>query len=254
MGYVHMKRLVCFAVLVGLVLSTPAILAQPDEGQDAENKAKLPQIKDPKDLRKLTPDSDVWFDAKNKQVVMGGNVCQRDALLEMFACPVGTKEHESLISVKARALVVHTALLATGAESGKPAHWDPKTKKYFNATGDPIDIQVEWLDKDGKRQRVNAQQWVRNVKTKKAMTSGWVFGGSGFHVDETTKRRHYLAESGSLICVSNFPDATLDLPTESSKSNEELLYTPFTERIPPQGTRVLVYMKPIKKKADEKEK
>ncbi|MCG8583889.1 MAG: YdjY domain-containing protein [Pirellulales bacterium] len=240
------RSMMLFAVVAIL---SPAVSAQePAEGDD--KKPELPRIEDPKGMRKLVPDSEVWFDAKNKQVVVGGVVCQREALLEMFACPAGSKEHESIIAANAKALIVHTALLAAGAKSGKPAHWIPEEKEYVTATGDRIDVHVEWLDKDGKKQRAKAQDWVRNVRTKEAMTEHWVFGGSGFHVDETTKRKYYLAEGGSLICVSNFPDAMLDVPIESSKSNEELLFAPFTERIPAEGTRVLMYLKPVAEKKE----
>ena len=228
-----------------LMISAVVCLAhQPLAAQEEEKKAH-PRIEDPKGLKRLVPDSEVWFDVKNSQVVVSGKVCQRDALLEMFACPAGTKEHESIVAVKAKALIVHTALLAAGGKEGHPARWDLKTKEYKPAKGSRVDIDVAWLDAEGKPQRVKAQKWIRNVKTKKEMKHHWVFGGSGFHVDETSKSKHYLADSGSLICVSNFPDAMLDLPIESSQSNEELLYTPFTERIPPQGTRVLLYLKPV---------
>lgn len=235
------------AVALGLLFVPAITFAQQEEGPKVEG----PQIEDPKDLRKLSPESDVWLDLKNKQVVTAGRVSQREALLEMFACPAGTKEHESILAIKSRAMIVHAALLATGAEPGKPASWDPKTKEYHSAKGPVIKVELEWLDAEGKKKRARGQEWVRNIKTKEEMKHDWVFAGSGHWVDPRTKRKHYLAESGSLICVSNFPDAMMDLPIESSQSNEELLFTPFTERIPPQGTRVLVYLKPV---VDDKEK
>ena len=37
----------------------------------------------------------------------------------MFAVTKGTKEHEAVVSVNTKAYVVHAALLAVGAESGK---------------------------------------------------------------------------------------------------------------------------------------
>ena len=46
--------------------------------------------------------------------MVGGKICLRQGLLEMFACPEGTKEHESIVSVNAKAQTVHTALLAVG--------------------------------------------------------------------------------------------------------------------------------------------
>jgi len=64
------------------------------------------------------------------------------------------------------------------------------------------------------------------------------FGGSSFFLDEETKKQVYQAESGDLVCVSNFPTATLDLPVESSQANADLEFEAFTERIPPVGTLV----------------
>ncbi len=42
-----------------------------------------------------------------------------------------------------------------------------------------------------------------------------------------------MAESGDLICVSNFTTAMLDIPIESSQSNEGLMFEASTGKIPP---------------------
>lgn len=47
--------------------------------------------------------------------------------------------------------------------------------------------------------------------------------------------KHYLAENGNVICVSNFSDAMLDLPIKSTQVNAALMFEAFTERIPPVG-------------------
>jgi hypothetical protein len=154
----------------------------------------------------------------------------------MFACPQKTKEHESIVAVSSDAMTVHAALLAVGAKSGNPVSFNPD---YKPATGSRIDIQVLWTDKTtGHRQQVPAQQWIRHSRTKKQLEYNWVFGGSSFFLDEETKKQVYQAESGDLVCVSNFPTATLDLPVESSQANADLEFEAFTERIPPVGTLV----------------
>jgi hypothetical protein len=103
---------------------------------------------------------------------------------------------------------------------------------------------VLWQDKDGKRHKVPAQQWVRDIKTQKALEYSWVFAGSGFWTDERTGERHYQGEAGDLICVSNFPSATLDLPVMSSDTNAQLAFEAFTENIPPRGTKVRLVLIP----------
>jgi hypothetical protein len=153
----------------------------------------------------------------------------------MFACPKGTKEHESIVSLNTRSYLVHTGLLAIGAKPGKPVQYDPE---YRPASGDTIEVEVLWRDEQGQIVRRRAQELIRNVKTGEAMEHNWVFAGSSFWKDEQTGQQYYQAEGGELICLSNFSTATLDLTVASPRDNAELLYEAFTERIPPLGTKV----------------
>ena len=76
------------------------------------------------------------------------------------------------------------------------------------------------------------------------MRAHWVFAGSGFIVDMHTKKKKYLAENGNLICVANFPSATLDIAQASSDKGSNLLYEAFIDRIPPVNTEVLIELIP----------
>jgi hypothetical protein len=197
--------------------------------------------KDPPGMKRLMPGHDVWIDSAHKRVVLDGTVVLREGQLEMFACLRGTKEHESVVAADTKAYVVHAALLAVGAHSGTPVQYQPE---YKAATGTKVDVMVIWTDKSGTIHRDRAEDWVRNVKTGKPLDTPWVFAGSGFWIDEATGEKHYMAESGDFICVSNFPTAMLDLPIQSSQSNDELLFDAFTEHIPPLGTRVRLVLTP----------
>jgi hypothetical protein len=208
-----------------------------------------PPRKNPADptvtLRRLPP-YDVWIDAKNKQVVVDGQVCLTRGPLEMFAVTKNTKEHEAVVSVNAKAFAVHAALLAVGAKPGGTVKFQPK---YTPASGTKIEIFAYFTDEKGNQKKVRAQEWIRDVKTKKAMEYPWVFAGSGFIKDDQTDKEYYLAEAGDFICVSNFPDAMLDLPIESTSANEDLMFEAFTENIPPRGTKVTLVLVP---EADKK--
>ncbi|HVU88248.1 MAG TPA: YdjY domain-containing protein [Pirellulales bacterium] len=204
--------------------------------------------KDPPGTRRLMPDGKVWLDLKNKRVIVVGEVCQREGQMEMFACLKGTKEHESIVAVPTKAHVVHAALIRLGAMPGAAAQFVPK---YQPAHGPRVDVTVYWTDEQGKRRQANAQDWIRNVKTGRAMTDYWVFGGSGFWKDDTSGEEFYKAEDGDFICISNFNSAMLDLPVESSQSNEALLFEALTDAIPPLGTKVSVVLTP---RLDEKAK
>lgn len=205
----------------------------------------------PEGAKQLAPDEEIWVDAKQKRVYVNGRVVLREGVLEMFACPKGTKEHESVIAVKSKAFLIHTALLAVGAEPGKPVQFEPK---FIPPHGTEIDITIVWFQEagDGQEKRLKsakAQDWIRNVDTKEAMQLPFVFAGSGFWTDPDTGKQRYLAEAGDLICVSNFGSAMIDVPIESTQSNEGLLFEPFTERIPPEETPIRMVLTPVDKKA-----
>jgi hypothetical protein len=227
----------------------------PDLPSPATDPDQRPEDKPSPDidgLTRLAKNMDIWIDLKRKIVVVDGRVACREGTLEMFACPKGTKEHESLVAVNAQALFVHAGLLAVGAKPGTPVQFDPK---YAAATGPKVEVLILWKDKEGKKQKVRAQEWIKHTKTKKPMEYDWVFAGSGFWVDEDTGEKHYHADSGDLICVSNFPSATLDLPVKSSKDNTDLLFEAFTDKIPEKGTKVRLVLVPTieaKKDADKK--
>ncbi len=240
----HFSRLFSVVAMLGAMTSVAVCHAEeptPGKPQPASLKLGEPLVDHPERLKPLNPESTVWIDPIGKRVVLQGQVCQRDALLEMFACLANTKEHESIVAVPCKAFVVHTALLAVGAKAGKSVRFDPE---YVPASGTEIDISVHWKDAKGEVQTARARDWVRDAKTGKAMEHPWVFAGSGFWDNEVTGQRVYEAESGDFICVSNFPSAMLDLPIKSSKDNAELMFRAFTERIPPLGTPVTLILTP----------
>lgn len=224
----------------------PAVAAEETPAEESKKQVEIsdkpaPDRKDP-NLKRLSPNYDVWIDGKNKRVILEGTVCMTEGQLEMFACTRRTKEHESVVTVLTAAYPVHAALLAVGAVPGKPVQFDPE---YKPATGTEIEIEMSWTDKDGKEKKCRAQEWIMDVNTKKAMTHNWVFAGSGFYLDEMSGKRHYLADQGDFVCVSNFSSAMLDLPIKSTDQKESgMLFDAFTANIPPKGTRVTMMLIP----------
>ncbi len=200
-----------------------------------------PKIPAPEDATALPKPDVVWVDTKQKLVYVDGYVSLREGMLEMLACQVGTKEHESVVAVFSRAQTLHAALLAVGAEVGHPVSFRPK---FRPPAGTEIEIEIRWQDKDGKWLSAKGQDWVRDIRTQKPLAHPWVFAGSGFWQDEETGKEYYKAEAGDLICVSNFSTAMLDIPVESSQVNDGLMFEANTEKIPRLGTPVRVVLKP----------
>jgi hypothetical protein len=183
----------------------------------------------------------MWVDRKTSRVYCDGYVVMRDGPLEMFACGAGTKEHESVVAVLAAANEVHAALLAVGAQQGKPVQVLPE---YKPATGQRIRVWVTYFDEDEKFRCVDARTWIRKDDDA-AMQIDWVFGGSQVWTDPADGVKHYSANSGDMICVSNFTTAMMDVPIESSADAGQLMYTPFTSNIPERATPVRLVLQPI---------
>ncbi|MEX0937708.1 MAG: YdjY domain-containing protein [Pirellulales bacterium] len=215
-----------------------------DDAEDppvTEEQLAARKLAPPEGARRLVPEHDLWVDREKKRVYIDGRICLRRGQLEMFACPQGTKEHESIVAANTKAQVAHAALLLVGAKVGQPVQFSPE---YVPASGTVIEVYVIWKDAEGKQHRVPAQEWIRNTRTKEPMKHNWVFAGSGFWTDETDGKRYYQAEAGDFICVSNFPSATLDLPVESTAANAGLLFEALTEKIPPLGAPVRLELVP----------
>jgi len=235
----HPLRPVVAALLVAIVAVGSTALRPPvalgtQEEDDPPAAVEPPPDRHP-ELRRLSPREEVWIDPVAKRVVVGGRVALDRGLLEFFACPKETKEHESVVAVDSSASLVHAALLAIGLEPGKPVSFDPE---YAPATGPRVRVTMRWTDTEGADHEADARSWIRDIRTGEALGTDWVFAGSVFWKDPADGREYYQADGGDLVCVSNFPTATLDLPIESSQSNEALLFEVFEGRVPPRGTRV----------------
>ena len=224
-----------------VMLTTPCL------GQWAGREAILEEVDktfgDPPGMVRLDKVSRVWADKKNKRVVVDGYVALRAGQLEMLACPVGTKEHESIFAVFSKAQIIHAGLLAVGAKTGSPVKWEPD---YKAPTGSEIQVFALWKDADGKKHKADARTWVQELGTEdETLKVNFVFAGSGFWEDPDTGEKIYQAESGDLICVSNFSTAMLDVPMESSMANSGLMFAAFTERIPEKDTPIRLVLQVV---------
>lgn len=229
--------------------SVGALVAWMGPGLSAQEDGwlELPEIKarveksfaEPPNTKKMLEDGRIWIHRDEQAVIVDGYVCQRSAPLEMFACPVGTKEHESIVAVFTKSQFVHAALLAVGGVPGKPVAFEPR---FVPASGTTVRVYALWHDADGKTQGTLAQNWVRQSGKDKAMEWDWVFAGSKIYKDPDTGKETYLGNSGELICVANFMTSTMDVSVKSDAANSGLVFDAFTERIPKRNTPVRLVM------------
>lgn len=206
-----------------------------DEWKSSAELQKLvvDRFEEPKDCKLLHRENRIWINRDEQVVILDGYVVQREVPLELFACPIGTKEHEAIVAVFARAQLVHAGLLAINAKPGSTATFEP----FKPAHGTTVRVYVLWMGTDGKTNGTLAQNWIRRSGTKKSMHWDWVFAGSKLYKDEDGNE-HYLGDSGELISVSNFATSTMDVSVRSEQSNANLIFEAFTQRIPPKYSPV----------------
>ena len=202
----------------------------------------------PANWKRLSDKEEIWIDNQEKLVVVSGRICLTRGLLEMFACPKGMKEHESVVATYSMAMYVHQALLLIGVNPGKTVQWEPE---YKPAEGPKIQVECWYYDEKNELVKRNAKEMVKLVSDGSPLKIDWVFGGSKFIVDPDG-RELYAANGGELICLSNFSSAMIDLPIPSTAEAGGLLFEANSEKIPPLDTPVLLVLKPEMPPAGEK--
>ena len=111
-----------------------ATIPPPARAEGPSAPATAPQTDRHPDLKRLSTTEDIWIDAVRKEVVVGGAIALDRGMIEVFACPKHTKEHEAIVATAASARLMHAALLAIGLEPGRPVLM-PGVPAYDGADG-----------------------------------------------------------------------------------------------------------------------
>ena len=213
-----------------------------------EERKIVPMVDEPEKLIPLDEQDRIWITSDRTSAVLIGRVVLREGFLELLACRVRTKEHESILAVRVKPFLIHAALLATNARQGKPMQM---SQAFVPASGDKIDITLRWQDESGTQHESAAQDWVWDMinspeDAKKPMTTHWVFSGSRSYQDDEGTNCYLADETGELFGLSNFVGSILDVPIQSSADNIRLQFGCFTERIPPLDTLVTIVLTLVK--------
>jgi len=204
------------------------------------------------EAKKTELGKNVWLETRGKKrrVIVGATICLRqgDFGLECLLCRENTKTHESILMTDADAGIIHAALLAAGAEPGKPARYDEDKREMVPPSGMRIKVLLQYEEK-GKLHTVRAQEWVLNTATKKELEARWVFAGSQLFPDPGDKDKQVYGANadGGYIYIYNSPMALLDLPISNPNKDPQQVgreFQPYTERIPDLRTKVSIILEP----------
>lgn len=202
----------------------------------------------------------IEVDPVGRCVTVESTVCLRKGTLELVACGKGGKMHESLVSVEARPLHLHTALLLLGMEPGNPAMMervgDEKERwRHLPPSGDPVEVFLTWKEKSGETVERPVSDFIVRVRDganresareELLPTHTFLFAGSRL-IDNESGPRTYLGDrNGNLISLATFGDELLCLPGVYSRDNQALLWEINTKALPAPETRVYLRLRPGK--------
>jgi len=177
--------------------------------------------------------------------------------LEVIACAVDSKEHESLVATRARPAHVHTALLLAGLEPGKPGSWswEDETLTSTPPEGSGVDVRIVTHDTDGIQTSTPASDWVVNAETGESLTDHlrglgegafWVFAGS--RIVKHEGRGFYDADGvGVIVGLHTFGSEVVALREVMSPDSDvtEPEWVANGALVPEYGREVTVRLTPV---------
>ncbi|MBM4016740.1 MAG: hypothetical protein FJ288_00180 [Planctomycetes bacterium] len=193
----------------------------------------------------------ITVDTGAKEVRLEGLVCLQKGALELLVCSEGSREHESVVVVKAKPSHVTFALALLGLQPGRPG-FITEGGAYSPPAGAVVEITARFTMTEGTRSKtveVPAWKLLRPSGAEAGLERPlqWVYvGQSG---DEALKDSD---REGTVVCLSNFTEAVLDVPFESSSVNADLLYEANPDVVPPLRTPVELILRPTGQRVEPK--
>lgn len=181
--------------------------------------------------------------------------CLDEGLLEQVACSPQTREHESLVVVKAEASQVHAALLLADFEPGSPGVWtyDEGVFGTVDPTGELLDVAVRYLDASGRSVEHPVGHWIRRFGAAGPIAElfpaePWVFGGSKLvpNPQFMGPGEHYVADmTGSIIGLVTFGDEVVGFwrVFADQESVQAPIWEVNPETVPPPRTEVTLVLR-----------
>ena len=175
----------------------------------------------------------VRLDSATKTVTATGWVNQTDGPIEVLACGLEGKVHESVFVLALNPLDLQAALLLAGLKGGEPmaeiGQGPPR--------GAPVDVFVDWQAGDESKS-ARAETFVWNVEEKSALPeTPWTFTGS------VVKDGQFKALAEESLVVTYWdPYAIVNLPLPCGANDEILAVN--SNAVPPYRTPVSIRFVP----------
>ncbi len=244
-------------MLLRLLILIPAcaslLLAQdapPTKPQPPENTAApvKPSVKKLDDTHYQI--GGVAFDQKTREIRVPTKVNMKEGLLEYLIVHQNGKLHEALLTTEISPTDLNLAFTLLRYSPSRelyplPDEGGAASSKYPDVPADVkararVTIDVEWTV-DGKVRREPINEWIQHGVKSTPMPAGpWVYGGSEF-----SEGKFIPETSGDIAAIFLAMSALINYP--GNDNNNDDVWTPFTKRIPAEGTTVTVIIAPFQK-------
>ncbi|WOO43281.1 YdjY domain-containing protein [Rubellicoccus peritrichatus] len=192
----------------------------------------------------------VRLNLEERSVDVDAVVCLNDGMLELIACTKGTKEHESILAIEAKARDVHMMLLLLGAKAGSPPRLVPideaKTRfRDYPARGSAIDVSLIVTGEDGESTERPISDFIRHKDGDAFPEQAFVFAGSAIVPNPNEEASLYVADqTGHVITLASFGDELLAQAKSASHANEHLTWEVNPEILPDVGEEIILRLRP----------
>ena len=214
-------------------------------------------------LRKLNLPG-ITLNLEERCVDVNATVCLHEGLLELVACTKGSKEHESILSIAARPMHIHTAMLLMGASPGTPAMRKAGTRWVsVEPAGDRVQVSLVFAESKGKPQEYPIGKFISpaqpdeisGIPAKKKLATfpaSFLFAGSHLVENGAGPRKYVCEQSGNVISISTFGDELLCLSGVHGHQNDGLSWQVNPKGLPKIGEQVILRLRPKGKSPHKK--
>lgn len=170
--------------------------------------------------------------------------------IEQVVCVEGSRDHESLLTVRVQPSTVHAGLLLLGLEPGRPGYWrfvdegsDRPRVERVQPEGARVMVAARVPGPDGGFDEQPLSDWLRGAHNDEAFPNQpWVFGGSVFD----TESGYAADRSGSLVGLVTFGDEVIGLESIMADQTgvDAAEWEAATGSMPKPGTDVVLIVRP----------
>jgi hypothetical protein len=179
-------------------------------------------------------------------VAVPGMVLLDNGLIELFACGIGGKEHESVLRLECDIHSLDSALTLAGFQRGRIKG----SKRQKGRIGDRLIALVQWKNLEGGVITHRAEDLVIHAGRQTPMPRiGWVYVGRWYEANDPmsspkNKKTYKIlmaASTRSLVTTWRDESALLDNPMPDAE--DDSLYYANPVPLPPPGTKVMLILR-----------